>query len=329
MKHDVFVPSEFLGNHHFLVEYFTRDNKDMPHFSNTLRESKNLFANMMNEIGNSTERNIVISAESFAMVDNTDLMKIKDYFPNFRIKVILYYRNPMSWVHSMYRQELRDFPQRTPVLFSSYLFQAVPFDSPIPSYMAIFYKFRNVFGLENIKVVDYDGFIRNRVNIMDSFFSALNIRVDKNVFQVTPSSKSNTGLDNMETYVRQMWRIFDGYCKNNKECSTYNKKNHERLKTSSLSNTTVIGGMASSFPIKCLHLDMLRSYTINLDKKFREDFTDAILYGDGEATKALMDKYDGYCQLDIDAVYTTERDRWNKVFRKQMLALDIDGIACL
>lgn len=326
---NVFVPSEFLGNHHFLVEYFTRDNSDMPHFEKTLKASKDLFANMMNEIENSTQKNIIISAESFAMIDEANLNKIKDYFPTFRIRVILYYRNPMAWGYSMYRQELRDFPLRTPISLSSYLFQAVPLDSPIPSYMAIFYKFRKVYGLENVKVVDYDGFIRNGVNIMDSFFSALNIRVDKSVFRITPRAESNAGLDREETYVRQMWRIFDVYCKSNIGCSTYNSKNHDRLKASSLVNTTLLGGLVSSFPTKCLHLDMLKVYSLALDKKFREDFGDVILYGDKDATKAAIEKYEGYCQLDIDAVLTSERERWNKTFKKQAAQLENDNIACL
>ena len=332
-KYDIFVPTVYLGNHHFVVEYFTRNNKDVPHFPRTLARCVELFTNMLYEIGNSTAKNIVISAESFSIIDLPDLMQIRDHFPKYRISILLYYRNTLSWSYSMYRQELRDFPLRTPVTLSAYLLQAVPLDSPIASYMSIFYKFEKAFGRDNMKIVDYDGFQRHGVNIMDSFFSALNLRVDGSVFEsmhkVDQTGKtSNTGLDSVEIHTRQLWRMFDMYCQDHKGCSTYNARNDEILRYSHLSNRTTLGTFAPSIPVKCLHLGMLSSYSLELDKLFRQNFGDVILYGDAKATAELITAQSSLCQLDIDAVLTGERERWNKIFRRQFAQLSSEGLVC-
>ena len=322
------------SNHHYIVKYFTfRDASVIDSYRSEKRLSfADMYTRLVEEINNSTASVVILSAESMTLVGAEDLEKMRSQFPSFDLHIIMFYRNPLGWVTSMYRQELLDSPQRTPHSFTTYLLQVRGLrGSSLETYIDSFHKFVRVFGRDKVHIVDYDGFPRMNMSIMEAFFGAVEDAVGYPVWPSPPSNhtQENKGMLPQEMYVRQLWQLFDTYCRDKRGCTTFSLSNIRKMKARKLVEDTYLGSIVKDIPVKCLYVEMLHSYSLQLDYHLRQSLGDIIMYGDGNKSAELILSQRGVCQLDVDQVLTVSRRRWNRIFHLQKSLLTRNGLKCI
>ncbi|HXV12519.1 MAG TPA: hypothetical protein VD839_17090 [Burkholderiales bacterium] len=126
-------------------------------------------------ISQSPCRCIVFSNEAISLLRYPDEMhRLRQMVPSGRIEIVLYLRNPKDFVRS-YSLQLRKNPLTLPKVIDKDSFAYLEADSWLLDFEGRVNSFRDVFGAENVTVVDYDHEVQTHGNVIPSFLRIIGI----------------------------------------------------------------------------------------------------------------------------------------------------------
>lgn len=121
---------------------------------------------------------IVFSAEGLSLLFYEDeLRRLKTFFPEGCIKILIYVRNPTDFLRS-YKNELNKHAKPAKIKKDSFAYTEP--DSWLLDFEFRISKFRDVFGPENVILIDYDDEVGRDANIIPSFLRVIGVESDFN-----------------------------------------------------------------------------------------------------------------------------------------------------
>lgn len=128
------------------------------------------WSKLFEEINNSNSDTIIISAEAFWLCSEAEICKVAKYLENYSVKIIVYLRNPLSFLISLYKQRIK----------KGHYYQSFRkfIDEFYTGYGYTLTKWASAFGKENIKVCIYDK-VKVNPGLEEDFLHLLSIDADR------------------------------------------------------------------------------------------------------------------------------------------------------
>jgi hypothetical protein len=159
---------------------------------------------LLEEVRSSTSDTAVISAETFWLCSDTEIRKVAKYLESYFVKVVVYLRNPLNFVVSLYKQRIK----------TGHSYQSFRdfIDEFYTSYGYTLTKWASVFGKENIKVCIYDK-VKVNPGLEEDFLHLLSI--DPGRFPEYFRNKQNVNVSPQDKSILLMRRLnkFGGACR--------------------------------------------------------------------------------------------------------------------
>ncbi len=164
-------------------------NKKPPKWSSVNDENQNeVFEFYAKQLDLTTCDSIVISSEDFVLLDNQieSIVKIKDFFQNYEVKIIAYIREPIDFIISLYSHAVR----ARAINVDLKMFIAEQFSFRSADYPARLHPWVKVFGKDNLIVNKYapQEFVNN--SLVEDFFDSIGLNIPLEI----KMSKSNVGI---------------------------------------------------------------------------------------------------------------------------------------
>ncbi len=175
------------SGHHLLPWYII--NHPVPgNFYGEYEEKREfLFPELVLYINSSAYNHIVLSSEEFDRLSEEQIIKLKEYFTDFDIKIIVYLLIKDSYVESMYQ---------TDVIFNNQKNNIIEYMKTMPmplDYYKFIKRWQNAFGIENVDINFYCKKALLSENIVFDFYSKIGIDV-KDIIVKDKNSNVNASL---------------------------------------------------------------------------------------------------------------------------------------
>lgn len=170
----LFIPS----NHVELHCAAMRINRDSPYkLLHNLKIDEDFRKKIKNHISeyikSSTCECIVFSSEGLSYLYYADeLKRLRSYLPKGRIEIVIYIRNAQDYLRS-YKNQLRNTP--VPSVIEKDSFAYTESDSWLLDFETRISKFVDIFGEENVTILNYDEEVQQSQNIIPSFIRILGV----------------------------------------------------------------------------------------------------------------------------------------------------------
>eukprot|EP01040_Poterioochromonas_malhamensis_P013491 gene13491-14839_t len=255
--------------------------KDQPPTPSILTEAKKCFAR---------SSSIIISAEDLSRLKLSQIQLLKDELSRLvpsnmtlQFKVVIFLREYMSRYYSLFAELLKmgDQFQGLGITFSRYLshtFDKVPY-SPINT-LLLAQNYAQVFGKENLVLIDYDGVNAAKVDLAYVFVcKILNVSCNQ---QDLIKERRNQRMSAPYLHLTYLIRFY------------VTTRNHQICHF----NYTFISDNVQYYQNQSIHLPLIRSnltflhnYSKALDYSIRQEFRSNILYGNEAAVHKVIDEF--------------------------------------
>lgn len=139
--------------HHGLVSLFKKGN---------MESDSNETIKYLNEL----EEDIILSSENFSVLNKRSLLNIRKIFSNKKIIVIFYFRNPTQQLLSRWQEKIKYGNVQSFFEYTSY-FVMHPFKTHDINYFPLFEIIIDVFGKDNLYLIDYDSAYKNQTMLAE------------------------------------------------------------------------------------------------------------------------------------------------------------------
>ncbi len=177
---------------HYPITQELRENEKP--YLNTESYIFSIFSEIFNGIGK--YQTIILSSEGFCESDDTLLPRLIDSLSFFKInipiKIIIFYRNQISWLESAYQQIVKETKARCELSFENFIENNVQFQ--VCDYYIRLHQWSNYFGKENILILSFESKQSTNKLFID-LFNAIGLK-NFNSFNNQFFNKQNKGLSN-------------------------------------------------------------------------------------------------------------------------------------
>ncbi len=149
---------------------------------------KDIFNDLLEELRSSDCTKIILSSENFELLDTESIIKIKEYFFDFDVYVVFYFRNHLKYMLSFYKQTIIDGQYHDFINFVDNFFCWADYSKKIK-------KWGNVFGNEKVLFEIYEK--SSNAGIVNSF---INI-IDKKINEVISFENKHINTSNNDNYI--------------------------------------------------------------------------------------------------------------------------------
>ena len=188
-KTDIFYPKSFQDTFPGNVDLSWAFNNNPPAWAHPQNmDFMKILEHYRKQLDETNCDTIIISSEDFALLDKqiASIEKIKDYFKEFEVKIITYVREPVDFMLSLYSHAVR--AGNIHCSFKSYI--AHHYNFAAANYPIRLRPWIKVFGKNALIVRKYDKDTFFKGNLLEDFFSAIEIDIDiQNKIE-----KSNVGI---------------------------------------------------------------------------------------------------------------------------------------
>lgn len=177
---------------HYPITQELRENEKP--YLNTESYIFSIFSEIFHGIGK--YQTIIISSEGFCESDDILLPRLIDCLSFFKInipiKIIIYYRNQISWLESAYQQIVKETKARYELSFENFIENNDQFQ--VCDYYLRLHQWSNYFGKENILILSFESKQSTNKLFID-LFNAIGLK-NFNSFNNQFFNKQNKGLSN-------------------------------------------------------------------------------------------------------------------------------------
>ena len=158
--------------HHLLPWYIINHPVPGTFYGEYDKKREFLFPELISNINSSACNHIVLSSEEFDRLNENEIKKLREYFKEFNVKIIIYLRRKDSYIESMYQ---------TDVVYNNY-------DNTISEYMKVmtmpqnYYQFvknwQDVFAIENVNINFYCKKALKSNDIIVDFYDKIGFNIE-------------------------------------------------------------------------------------------------------------------------------------------------------
>ena len=224
---------------------------------------------------------LLISSENLSILELSKLITLAKFFDGFQITVVMVYRIFACRVLSLFNQVAKT-TKNEDYTFSSALLYRYMDTHWVEDFDDLVTKFSKLFGIKNIKIIDYYGVQAANKNIAQVFLCE--------VFNISSACAlkglSNNLLNNdvrinsrVDLHKKQLTSVFQLYAAAN-NCS-YRDHEHRYFIRNNIVWQNPPPPLASNFTF-------LKRYSLFSDKNIREKYAKNILYGNRTANEEAM-----------------------------------------
>jgi hypothetical protein len=266
--------------------------------------------------------NIVISTENFSALKKEKVVMLKNWLEKasqgheVEVKIILYYREWLNYMYSFYFEIQKKY--RSGVTTFSEFFAMNNVTAEHFSYEAKAEKYVNVFGEENMIIVDYYGVEAAQKDVAYVFVcEILGVYCNKaNELHTGKAGKENPHFNMV--YLHYMY-LLEIYLNTHFMRRCVLDTNFLYWEVAGLSKRKI------EFPTKVSHFDFYRDFAIENDKMFQEKYKKRFLYGNHEVNVLRINDFH-VDELDVIAFY---RDpKWELFMKEESIRYIKQGILC-
>ena len=317
--------------HHFVAATVCKCNpfdptKEQPEVDNgdgtSKRSSKAYMAELLRQL-DSASGDMIISSEAFLNLPETGIQKLHELLSSRgrRVKVVLFYREKKSWLVSMFKQKAQSLQKAR---WDDDLFgrQLELHSGLITLFRQQVDRYIEVFGRENVVMLDYAGIVANGLDPAAALFEAgelPEVKLDK------PPDYDNPSIDDHELAVRQLWHVFEEAAQ---ELGGCRRLDYDKVDPKGVyqANFSALALAAYDLPTRCANLSVHDEAAIQADSLMRVVYSDLIMHASPHSALESIHKSDTLCELDEQAV-RDDLDTWKPRFQEQLDSLP-DG-ACV
>jgi hypothetical protein len=309
-------------------------NKSMSRLAMDLLRGNSNLTNHEREIERclSERKNILISAENFASLDETKLFRLKSLFfrrdaasashlPPVKIHILIAYREWLTRIYSHYLQDTKvNIYRAGPV--SGFIYEGYGHASGSKDFdlVSMMERFDRVFNSSFVHIVDYQSILDLKKDIVHVYLC----EVMGILCSITERLNKATTYENVRPLPQLIHLIaivrdyvhFQGYkFLIAKDIDPTN--NIGRLSRLILQNYTE-SNISTILPLKSSKLTLLHPYATQLDSQFREKYGERTLYGNKTASLKAMSNMQA---LEIDEKAFYRDDRWISWLKREFESL--------
>lgn len=165
------IINKISNGHHLLPWYLIGHPVPDKYYGEYYNKKSSLFTSLIENIKLSSCQNIILSSEEFDRLNRVEIKKLKEYFVDFNIKIIVYLRRKDSYIESMYQTDVISNVEKNNI--NEYIKNV-----PVPlNYYKFIMDWKNIFGEDNISVNFYCKKSLQSNDIVVDFYSKLGVNI--------------------------------------------------------------------------------------------------------------------------------------------------------
>ncbi|MBD3275398.1 MAG: hypothetical protein GF372_08820 [Candidatus Marinimicrobia bacterium] len=160
------------------------------------------------EIENFDGKTVILSSEVFSKFDSKEVESFLSYFHNFNVHLVIYLRNPLSYLKSSYKQMIKT--GKISISFQKYVENIVADRCNYPLIINNWIKFVDS---SNLYIRLFDKYRYNNT-VIDSFFDIL--QLDYSHYERSSINRQNISPDDLQILLIQKLNILDNFLNGSK-----------------------------------------------------------------------------------------------------------------
>ena len=268
---------------------------------------------------------VILSSAAFSVLSVKDLEYFKSLLPNYRYRVVLFYRDLCSWAPLMYEQTLQT--SFLPFSFAAFLMQHKQ-DGLVQTgaYLDIYRRYVDTFTPQHVRIVDYNGAQGSNIDLVSALFVAADLTSPVSNGGGKPVSvEIGTRLEPMERLMRQLWRLFDYYTLSKHGCTTLDSKKKAQFKTMSFQSTR-LGVYVDDIPRVEIDTSLLQVAATRADRDMRAAFGDLMIFANSASTEKAITLCPHHVDILVEEVLLNSE--WMARFEEQYQLLSESKLSC-
>lgn len=242
---------------------------------------------------------IIYSCESLSTLDHDGILRLRDAFDGFDIRIVFVYRESLSRVKSMFNQMVKKYRHYH---VSEYVFQHL-INTGDEELLGVLNKYSDVFGRDNISVLDMYGAIAAGKDIADVFLCEI-VQVSyceidgengkSKLPAINIDRKSNPSCDWMAVLVVEEIIVYASMYWGCEGQRIHHMIIHQQMVSSLRAalpeHPPTISTTSATNTASSISLSALVEAAEEIDKRLRIQYSNRILYGDSSANAVVRNE---------------------------------------